>query len=125
MVLQSPYTAFSAWASTPAALKRIDRETLYANAHRLAAAWNVCEGISTEALEQWLTPPDGSFGAPHGTWSAQLIAMWEVKTLEKSRHDALLEALKKIARYDDDDMSAKGKADIARAAIAKVTGAAS
>lgn len=51
MVLQSPHTAFAASASTPSALAKIDRDTLYANARRLAACWNSFDGINTELIE--------------------------------------------------------------------------
>lgn len=42
---------------------------------RLALCEKACEGITDETLQSWLNPPEGSLGAPHGTWSQQLADM--------------------------------------------------
>ena len=83
------------------------------NARRLAACWNFCDGVSTEALE-----------------SAYPIGAHKDEAMRQ--RDALLDALREyIAAADNsmiatDDVAAMlrfGEADkVARAAIAKATG---
>lgn len=87
-------------------------ETGMANARRVAAAWNACEGISTEALET-----DGS------------AAMGWTRTASKLIHatkqrDELLAALKLIRSAERTECALEYVKGIARAAIAKVEGGA-
>lgn len=85
---------------------QLHEDELDANADRLVACWNVCEGISTEVLE--LNATAGG-----------------VATLERQR-DELLAALQSIADYAkrDGDVIAQHLGGIAKAAIAAAKGAA-
>ena len=88
-----------------------------ANARRLVAAWNACEGISTEALET-----EGSAAMGWTRTASKLIHA------TKQRDDLLealtrcITAIERTDHYTDADRSAA--ADHARAAIAKVEGGA-
>lgn len=57
----------------------VDQEASHLDLHpRLALCAKACEGIADEKLKSWLTPPEGSLGAPHGTWAQQLAEMGRV-----------------------------------------------
>lgn len=51
----------------------VDQKASHLELHpRLALCAKACEGITDETLKSWLNPPEGSLGAPHGTWAQQL-----------------------------------------------------
>ncbi len=88
-------------------------ETVIANACRLAACWNACEGVSTEALQ--LVGRDLLDGEvkPLSDKLADVLA----------QRDELLEALKDCLRRiaDDEEYGFDHAVTKARAAIAKAT----
>lgn len=86
-----------------------------ANARRLVACWNACDGIATDALE---TEGNAALG-----WSRTASKLIRAAT----RSDELLEALQSIAECCNEDHAARDYASrqteirgIARAALAKV-----
>lgn len=77
-----------------------------ANARRLVACWNACEGLSTEALERL------------GTLDRARVALDVVRVQAIAQRDELLAALESVALVY---RNAGGKEwEAARAAIAKV-----
>lgn len=79
-------------------------------ARRLAAAWNACEGITTDELE-------------HIASTGGMLGPREDVARIASQRDEVLEALEKIATSVDID-TLRAAIDCARAAIAKVKGGA-
>ena len=62
-------------------------------ARRIAACVNACAGISDEALDSWMNPPEGGFGHPHGPWPAHIISLQRVAETLKYQRDELLAAI--------------------------------
>lgn len=113
--------------------QKVMADTLYrgvkerqANARRLAACWNACEGLDTELLENILMLGD--------TLKSRFAARDQIEKELQAQHDDLLEALKLItkvyagvretlaSRYPGDGWSKDSMSiDQAHAAIAKVT----
>ncbi len=61
-----------------------------ANARRIVVCVNACAGISDEALDSWMNPPEGGFGHPHGPWPAHIISLQRAaETLRHQRNDLL------------------------------------
>lgn len=57
----------------------VDQQLSHLELHsRLALCAKACEGIPDETLNSWLNPPEGSLGAPHGTWAQQLVELGRV-----------------------------------------------
>ena len=77
-----------------------------ANARRIAACWNACEGITTDELE-------------HIASTGGMLGPREDVARIASQRDEVLEALEKIATSVDID-TLRAAIDCARAAIAKV-----
>jgi hypothetical protein len=65
-----------------------------ANARRIVACVNACAGISDEALDSWMNPPEGGFGHPHGPWPAHIITLQRAAETFRQQRDELLDALK-------------------------------
>lgn len=81
-----------------------------ADARRLVACWNACDGISTEALE--------SAGNAFNGWKLASYAMDDAK----AQRDELLAALQNLIAWHDAEHNDNREAiDNARAAIAKAT----
>lgn len=71
-----------------------------ANGRRIVACVNACEGISDEALDNWMNPPDGGFGHPHGPWPAHIISLQRAAESVTLQRNKLLVALKEcLATY--------------------------
>lgn len=81
-----------------------------ANARRLVACWNACEGLSTEALERL------------GTLDRAKVELDVIRTKAIAQRDELLAALHQIVGHDLPDENAI--VAVARAAISKATGSA-
>jgi hypothetical protein len=72
----------------------VDGEFSEANARRIVACVNACEGISNDALDSWMNPPEGGFGHPHGPWPAHIISLQRAtETVAQQRND-LVEAIR-------------------------------
>lgn len=65
-----------------------------ANASRIVACVNACAGISDEALESWMNPPDGGFGHPHGPWPAHIISLQRATEIVAQQRDDLMAAIR-------------------------------
>lgn len=93
--------------SSPEGMERARRGEHEANARRLAACWNACEGLSTEHLEQ------------HG-----LPGFAQAISDLRAQRDELLEALRFIANVTECGVTANDCQihDRASAAIRKATG---
>lgn len=63
------------------------------NARRIVACVNACAGISDEALDSWMNPPEGGFGHPHGPWPAHIISLHRAAETLKQQRDELLAAI--------------------------------
>lgn len=66
-----------------------------ANARRIVACVNACEGISDEALDGWMNPPEGGLGHPHGPWPAHIISLQRAAEIVSQQRDDLVEAIRR------------------------------
>lgn len=92
-------------------------ETGMANARRLVACWNACEGLDTDKLERMPVPFAQML-------NVGFMELWEQYTTLKEQRADLLEALKQIESRKYSNWSDREMRSIARAAIAKAGGAA-
>lgn len=76
-----------------------EKKTDEANARRIVACVNACEGISAEALNSWMNPPDGGFGHPHGPWPAHIISLQRAAEAAAQQRDELLAALEAVLPF--------------------------
>ncbi len=83
-----------------------DHEQEHANARRLVACWNVCDGMSTESLE--LMP--GQFFKP---LNQRLLAV-------EAQREELLKALKSVLQWIDDNCETTGFEEIEAQADAAI-----
>lgn len=60
---------------------------------RVVACVNACAGISDEALDSWMNPPEGGFGHPHGPWPAHIISLQRAAETLRNQRDELLAAI--------------------------------
>lgn len=78
-----------------------------ANGLRIVACVNACEGISDEALDSWMNPPDGGFGHPHGPWPAHIISLQRAAEANAKQRDKMLTILQRaegfIAGFEGDE----------------------
>jgi hypothetical protein len=65
---------------------------------RLGNCVKACEGIPNDILESWLNPPEGQFGAPHGTWAQQLAAVGVLMVQMYRERNELLSACKPLLK---------------------------
>lgn len=89
-------------------------ETGMANARRLVASWNACEGLDTDKLEHMPAPFAQKL-------NVGFMELWEQYTTLKEQRSDLLEALKQIESRKYSNWSDGEMRSIARAAIAKAT----
>ena len=66
-----------------------------ADALRIAACVNACAGISDEALDSWMNPPEGGYGHPHGPWPAHIISLQRAAEAVAQQRDELVDAIRK------------------------------
>lgn len=71
-------------------------ENARANARRIVACVNACEGISDEALDSWMNPPEGMFGHPHGPWPAHIISLQRAAENAAQQRDELLDLCRQL-----------------------------
>ena len=77
----------------------IERRDAAANARRIAACVNACAGISDEALDSWMNPPEGGFGHPHGPWPAHIISLQRAAETLKQQRDELLATMQYLRQH--------------------------
>jgi hypothetical protein len=108
--VQHPYPGDRGWeVAFEPGLEQLCQDISQANARRLAACWNACEGIE-----------DPENVIPQLWRANDLVQQLEPLRIQR---DELLEALERlIANGDIRDAAHKGEIAQARAAIAKVTG---
>lgn len=78
----------------PTACMSRDDDENEANERRIVACVNACAGISDEALESWMNPPDGGFGHPHGPWPAHIISLQRATEIVAQQRDDLMAAIR-------------------------------
>lgn len=70
-------------------------------ARRIVACVNACEGISDDALDSWMNPPEGGYGHPDGPWPVHLVSLEKTAETLKQQRDNLLEATLALLEFFD------------------------